>query len=138
MTTDEKLDLILSKMDCMSTDIQSMKADINSMKADIISMKADIDSMKADIVSMKADIVSMKADIQLLKKKVADIELHLENTTDWNIKLLAESHTDLIDKLNQAIPYANKNLIYEVKVSYLIGEVENLKREVEKLKNRIA
>ena len=135
----------MSKMDCMSTDIQSMKADINSMKADIISMKADIDSMKADIVSMKADIdsmkadiVSMKADIQLLKKKVADIELHLENTTDWNIKLLAESHTDLIDKLNQAIPYANKNLIYEVKVSYLIGEVENLKREVEKLKNRIA
>ena len=138
MTTDEKLDLILSKMDCMSTDIQSMKADIISMKADIDSMKADIVSMKADIDSMKADIVSMKADIQLLKKKVADIELHLENTTDWNIKLLAESHTDLIDKLNQAIPYANKNLIYEVKVSYLIGEVENLKREVEKLKNRIA
>lgn len=41
-------------------------------------------------------------------------------------------------KLNQAIPVADKNLAYEVKVNYLLEEVDNLKKEIAELKNRIA
>lgn len=36
------------------------------------------------------------------------------------------------EKLNQAIPAADKNLAYEVKVNYLI------EKEVQELKNKIA
>ena len=62
-----------------------------------------------------------------------DFELHMENVTDKNISLLAENFIDLTNKLNQAIPAADKNLAYEVKVNYLIEEVEELKTKVENL-----
>ena len=73
-----------------------------------------------------------------VEQKIIDIKVHLENRTDKNIQLLAENFIDLTNKLNQAIPAANKNLAYEVKVNYLIGEVDKLKEKVEKIAKKTA
>ncbi len=97
-----------------------------------------IDLILADMQGMKADMQGMKADIHELKHKVTGIELHLENGTDKNIQLIAENFIELTKKLNQAIPVADKNLAYEVKVNYLTEEVDKLKKEVSELKSKIA
>lgn len=76
--------------------------------------------------------------VEQLDSRATKIELHLENETDKNIQLLAENHIELINKLNQAIPIADKNLVYEVKVNHLIGEVNKLKEDVEILKKKSA
>ena len=110
MSDSEKLDLILSKMNTMESKMNTVESDIKELKTDV-------------------------RDVQ---QKLTDTRLHLENVTDWNIKLLAENHSNLIDKLNQAIPAADKNLAYEVKVNFLVAEVDKLKKEVEDLKNKIA
>lgn len=120
MADNEKLTIILSE--------------IQGMKGDIQGMKGDIQGMKGDIQDMKGDIQDMKGDIKELKGRVGGIELHLENETDRNIQLLAENFIDLTNKLNQAIPAADKNLAYEVKVNYLIGKVNTLEKEVAELK----
>ena len=52
--------------------------------------------------------------------------------------MIAENFIELTKKLNQAIPVADKNLAYEVKVNYLIEEVDKLKEEIAKLKSKIA
>ena len=44
---------------------------------------------------------------------------------------MAENFIELTNKLNQAIPVADKNLAYEVKVSYLIDEVQKMKEKME-------
>ena len=64
------------------------------------------------------------------------INLHLETETDPGVQLIAESHIDLTRKLNEAIPAADKDLAYEVKVNYLIGEVRELREDVEMLKKK--
>ena len=97
-----------------------------------------IDLILADMQGMKADMQGMKADIHELKHKVTGIELHLENGTDKNIQLIAENFIELTKKLNQAIPVADKNLAYDVKVNYLTEEVDKLKKEVSELKSKIA
>lgn len=101
------------------------------------------DSEKLDLIlsemqGMKSEMQDMKSEIQELKRRVTSIELHIENATDKNIQLIAENITELAKKLNQAIPVADKNLAYEVKVNYLIEEVDKIKEEIEKLKSRIA
>ena len=131
MTENEKLDLILAEM-------QSMKADMSDMKADMSNMKADISNMRADILNMKADISNMKADISDMKRRITNLELHIENGTDKNIQLIAENFIELTKKLNQAIPVADKNLAYEVKVNYLIEKVQTLEQEVAELKKKTA
>lgn len=108
----------------------------DSEKLDMII--ADIQGMKSDIQGMKSDMQGMKTDMQELKRRTTNIELHLENGTDKNIQLIAENFIELTKKLNQAIPVADKNLAYEVKVNYLTEELEKLKKEVAEIKNKIA
>lgn len=78
------------------------------------------------------------SDMQELKQRVTGIEVTLENETNKNIKLLAENHGNLIDKLNQAIRVSDKTAIYEIQVNILTGKVEKLEKEIADLKNRIA
>lgn len=94
------------------------------------------DSEKLDFIigelgNMKSDMGNMKSDISDLKNQVSQTQLHIEKITDRNIQLLAENHSNLIDKLNQAIPAANKNLTYEVKVNYLLEHVSALDKRVQ-------
>ena len=54
---------------------------------------------------------------------MAGTQMHIENVTDRNIQLIAENFINLTNKLDEAIPAADKSLAYEVKVNYLIEEV---------------
>ena len=94
------------------------------------------DSEKLDLILSKLD--SLENETQELKRRTTSIELHLENATDKNIQLIAENFIELTNKLNQAIPVADKNLAYEVKVNYLVREVDKLKEEIADLKSKIA
>ena len=78
------------------------------------------------------------SDMQELKQRVTGTEITLENETNKNIKLLAENHGNLIDKLNQAIKVSDKTAIYEIQVNILTSKVEKLEKEMAELKNRIA
>ena len=97
------------------------------------------DSEKLDLILSKLEkLDTLDSDMQELKRRATSIELHIENTTDKNIQLIAENFIELTKKLNQAIPAADKNLAYEVKVNYLVSEVEKLKAEIAELKSKIA
>ena len=119
--------MILSKVE----KIDKLEIHMLSMETDIQGMKTDMQDMKTEMQSMKSDIKGLKSRADELDRKVSDIRIHLENRTDWNIQLLAENFIELTNKLNQAIPVADKNLAYEVKVSYLIDEVQKMKEKME-------
>ena len=126
MTENLILNLILSEITGIKTDMQDMKTNMQDMKT-------DMQDMKYDMQNMQTDIQDMKIDIRDLRQRIVNIEVHLENSTDHNIKLLAENFIDLTNKLNQAVPAADKNRAYEVKVNYILEEVDKLKKEVSKL-----
>ena len=126
MTENQILNLILSEITGIKTDMQDMKTNMQDMKT-------DMQDMKYDMQNMQTDIQDMKIDIRDLRQRIVNIEVHLENSTDHNIKLLAENFIDLTNKLNQAVPAADKNRPYEVKVNYILEEVDKLKKEVSKL-----
>lgn len=86
-----------------------------------------------------ADLVQpLKNDMQELNRRMANIELTLENETNHNIQLLAENHITLIDKLNQSIKVADKTLMFEVQMTSLKSRIDHLEKELAKLKNNIA
>lgn len=144
MTDSELLQAIYNGMQSMDTEIQSMKSEIQmiktetqSVKTEMQSMKAQMQSMDIEIQSIKAEIQSMKTEIKDMNKRLTSLELHIENSTDSNLKLLAENHVELIKKLQQAIPVADKSLAYEVKVNYLLDRVEKIEREISEIKEKI-
>ena len=122
MADSEKLDLILSQ--------------ILDMKSEIQDIRSGMQDMKSEIQDIRSEMQDMKSEVHEIKQRTANIELHIENVTDKNTQLIAENFIELTKKLNQAIPVADKNLAYEVKVNYLICEVDKLKKEISELKNR--
>lgn len=117
MTDSEKIDLIL---------------------LEVQGMKSEMQGMKSQMQGMKSEMQGMKSEIEEVKRRVTKIELHLENDTDHNIRLIAENFIELTRKLEQAIPVANKSLAYEVRVNFLVEEVNRLKMEFAEFKSKIA
>jgi len=139
----------------MQKDLTEVRDDVSVMKNDIFSLKTDVAGLKTDVARLKTDVAGLKSEMIELKNRIGCLEdrmlilekrmdkmeselhkinLHLETETDPGVQLIAESHIDLTRKLNEAIPAADKNLAYEVKVNYLIGEVRELREDVEMLK----
>lgn len=141
----------------MQKDLTEVKDDVSVMKNDIFSLKTDVADLKTDVARLKTDVAGLKSEMIELKNRIGCLEdrmlilekrmdkmesllhkinLHLETETDPGVQLITESHIDLTRKLNEAIPAADKNLAYEVKVNYLIGEVRELREDVEMLKSK--
>ncbi len=71
--------------------------------------------------------------IQELDKKIASIQLTLENETNRNIKLIAEGHLDLARKLDEALKIDNEKEMLMIKVNHLENEVRILKDRIERI-----
>jgi len=145
MTDSQKLDLILSEVIGMKGDVAVLKEDMAVLKEDVAVLKEDVAILKEDVAVLKEDVAVLKEDVAVLKEKVSvleqrvtGIEVHLENQTDKNIQLIAENFIELTNKLNQAIPVADKNLAYEVKVNYLIEKVQFLEKDFQEFKYQMA
>ena len=148
MTTDEKLDFLISEFAEMKQDIGGMKQDINGMKQDIDGMKQDIngmkqrmdgmqheiDGLKQEVGGLKQEVGSLKQEVKDLSYRVMRIEIHLEEVTDRNIQILAENFTDFNAKLNRVIGMAERNFENKIKVNYLVEKVRNHEEELQVLK----
>lgn len=115
MTDGEKLDLILSELQGVKNNMQGMESEQQSMKS--------------DMQSMKSDMQSLKSDMQKLERKVAGIEVHLENVTDRNIRLIAEGHLDLRRKLDEALKNKNEKELQGIRLNILEDEIRKIKEQ---------
>ena len=127
-----------TKIDAMFEILQTITKDITDMKKDITDMKKDMTDMKKDMTDMKKDMTDMKEDILGLKEEIKDIRFHIENVTDKNISLLADSHCKLFQRLNENNQALSNQLAYQIKVNYLISDMEKVKQEVAEIKKRIS
>lgn len=133
MTDNQKLDLILRELGTFEAALPNIE------KISAILPKVErIDSIESDMQDMKNNMQAMEEKIQQLDRRMASTQMHIENVTDRNIQLIAENFINLTNKLDEAIPAADKSLAYEVKVNYLIEEVRKLKQDMEELKAKIA
>lgn len=110
---------------------------IDAMFEILQTITKDMTDMKKDMTDMKKDMIGMKKDIQGLKEETKDIRLHIENVTDKNISLLAENYCNLVQKLDENNKVTDNQLAYQIKVNYLISDMEKMKQEVAEIKKHI-
>lgn len=68
-----------------------------------------------------------------IKREVRELQLTLENETNRNIQLIAEGHTNLARKLDDALKIENDKEILMIKVTSLENEVRRLKERIANL-----
>lgn len=89
------------------------------------------DSEKLDLILQKVNDLDNK--FNRLDDKVTGIELHLENVTDRGIKIIGEGHADLSRKLDDALKVENEKELLLIRMNYLEGELERIKKRLSEL-----
>ena len=116
MTDSQKLDLVLQKI-----------GDLNQ-KVDRLDQRVDGLEKKVDRLDQRVDSLEKKVDH--LDRDVKVIQLHLENTTDKNIRIMAEGHIDLSRKLDDALRIENEKELLLIRLNYLEMEIRQVKERL--------
>lgn len=100
MTNDE---LLLAMSDMMDTklagalrpvreDIAELKTDVAVLQADVENLKTGMAKLETGVAKLENGVAKLEIGMQKLDDRVTKIELHLENVTDRDIKILAENY----------------------------------------------
>ena len=133
MTDSQKLDLILSGLQGVKDDVQglkSLKNDVQVLKDDMQGLRGEVQGLKGEVQGLKGDVQVMKSDIQKLDRKVAGMEMHIENVTDKNITFIAEGHLDLSRKLDEALKVEQLKELYFIRTNIALDEIRKIKESL--------
>ena len=97
-----------------------------------------LDLLLQKVTAADSHLERIEEKMSSMDDQVTDIRLHLENVSDKNLYLLAENYSNLVKKLNANNSITDQQIAYQIKVNYLMEDVEKLKKEIAELKNKIA
>ena len=130
---DQKLQPIKKEIVELKEDMSSVKTEIAELKEDMSNVKTEIAGLKKEIAGLKEDMSSVKAEIGRLNDRTAGVIIHLENVTDRGIKIIGEGHADLTRKLDEALKIENEKEILLLRMNYLEGELQMVKKRLSEL-----
>ena len=56
---------------------------------------------EANLRSVDKHVCELDASVSELQRSVKELWLHVENTTDWKLQVVAENHSNLLQKLEE-------------------------------------
>ena len=101
------------------------------MKETTEGLAIGLKEVREETKELAADMKAVRGDTKDLRSRMSAIELNLENETNKNIRILAENHLSLMEKLDEAIKVSNRHFLYELKVSSLDRSVTEIERRIQ-------
>ena len=118
----------------LKVDVKYLKEDVNILKVDVKDLRDDVNRLNGEVKVLRVDVTLLKKEVKIANGRITGIALMVENDTNKNIRLLAENHINLIDKMNESIRASDKTLMYEIEVDSLKTKVNKLEKEMDKIK----
>ena len=63
--------------------------------------KSRFENLEANLRSVDKHVCELDASVSELQRSVKELWLHVENTTDWKLQVVAENHSNLLQKLEE-------------------------------------
>ena len=124
--------------DCMTSlenRVTNLEDSMTELKDDMSVLKEDVTVLKEDVTVLKEDVSELKNDVTVLKNDVTNINITLENETNRNIHIIAEGHSDLSRKFDEALKHEQQ---YHEERELLIVRVNSIENDVRKIKEKVA
>lgn len=138
MTNDELLKKIYDDTQMMKTELTSVKetteglvTGLKEVREETKGLAIGLKEVREETKELAADMKAVREDTKDLRSRMSAIELNLENETNKNIRILAENHLSLMEKLDEAIKVSNRHFLYELKVSSLDRRVTEIERRIQ-------
>jgi len=144
MTDSQKLDLLLDGMAELKAGQQRLEerqGKLEQRQGRLEERQGKLEERQGKLEERQERFEEKQEDLEMVQlsmyNDIKDIRLHIENVIDRNVTLLAENYGNLIKKLNKNNMVTEQQEIYQIKMNYLIEDVEILKKEMKEVKAKV-
>ena len=142
---DEKLKPVIQKLTDLGDRISGLEGRISILEDRVSGLEDRISGLEDRVSGIEGKVIGLEEKVSAIQKitaetqkELTEVKLHIENVTDKNITLLAENYCNLVNKLDENNKVTDVQLAYQIKVNFLIDDMEKMKKEIAELKSRIA
>ena len=114
----------------LRSDMTELQTEVKELRSDVTELQTEVKELRSDVTALQSDVKSLKEDTKELKERVSKLELSLENETNRHIRILAENHLVLTEKLDEVMKISNRHFFYEIKVDSLEKRVSEIERRM--------
>ncbi len=135
---DEKLKPVTQKLTGLENRMTGMEDKMSGLENRISGLEDRTSGIEGKVTGLEEKVSAIQKISAETQKELTEVKLHIENVTDKNITLLAENYCNLVNKLDENNKVTDVQLAYQIKVNFLIDDMEKMKKEIAELKSRIA
>ena len=93
----------------------------------VTSLDDRVSTLDNKVSSLDNKVSSLDGELKSVKNDVNSIKLTLETETNRNIKIIAEGHIDVMNKLNDVLKVENEKELMLIRLNTLENEVRKIK-----------
>lgn len=108
MLTKEDLQAIAGLLVPIETRIGNLESRFDNLESRFDKLESRFDNLESRFENLEANLRSvdkhvceLDASVSELQRSVKELWLHVENTTDWKLQVVAENHSNLLQKLEE-------------------------------------
>lgn len=135
---DERLKPVTQKLTGMENRMTGLETKMTGMEDRMTGIEDRMTGIEGKVTGLEEKMSAVQKITADTREELTQVKLHIENVTDKNIMLLAENYCNLVKKLDENNKITDVQLAYQIKVNYLMEDMEKMKKEIAELKSRIA
>lgn len=135
---DERLKPVTQKLTGMENRMTGLETKMTGMEDRMTGIEDRMTGIEGKVTGLEEKMSAVQKITADTREELTQVKLHIENVTDKNITLLAENYCNLVKKLDENNKITDVQLTYQIKVNYLMEDMEKMKKEIAELKSRIA
>ena len=135
---DERLKPVTQKLTGMENRMTGLETKMTGMEDRMTGIEDRMTGIEGKVTGLEEKMSAVQKITADTREELTQVKLHIENVTDKNITLLAENYCNLVKKLDENNKITDVQLAYQIKVNFLIDDMEKMKKEIAELKSRIA
>ena len=135
---DERLKPVTQKLTGMENRMTGLETKMTGMEDRMTGIEDRMTGIEGKVTGLEEKMSAVQKITADTREELTQVKLHIENVTDKNITLLAENYCNLVNKLDENNKVTDVQLAYQIKVNFLIDDMEKMKKEIAELKSRIA
>lgn len=129
---DDRLDGIDGRLDGIDGRLDGLEKRMDRLESRMDGLESRMDGLESWTENLETGLANAKEE---LGKKIAGVELNLENQVCPSVRIIAENHLELYKNLKSIIEFKPSHDLLEIRVSSLEISMKRIKEVLENLKS---
>ena len=125
---EDRMTGVEGKMSGLENRMTGVEGKMSDLESRISGLEDKTSGIEGKVTGLEEKVSAIQKISVETQKELTEVKMHIENVTDKN----------LVNKLDENNKVTDVQLAYQIKVNFLIDDMEKMKKEIAQLKSHIA